>query len=335
MVEIKRKDKAMLVRKEEKMPKISVIVPVYNTEKYVEKCLDSISNQKLKDLELIIVNDGSEDNSEAIIKQWIEKNNEKIEIKYLKKENGGLSDSRNYAIPYVTGKYISFIDSDDYIDENLYNNLEKYMDDDIDLIKFKMQKVDEMGKTLEKLEGPVFEKCTGEEAYKKLCVEEKFLDPACIYLYKTEFFKENNFQYENGTFHEDFGLTSLIILKAKSFVSTNEYGYYYLQSNNSITRNSEYKKEVKKAKDLLKHYDNMLQKLRDYNVTEESKNLIKRYYTNVVILKTNDLKGKDLENYIFAIKKRKLYKNIKPYNLKQLLKRIILHMSIKLYLKIK
>ena len=62
-------------------------------------------------LELIIVNDGSEDNSEAIIKKWIKNNENKMKIKYLKKENGGLSDSRNFAIPYVTGKYISFIES--------------------------------------------------------------------------------------------------------------------------------------------------------------------------------------------------------------------------------
>ena len=86
------------------MPKISVIIPVYNTEKYIEKCLDSIYNQKMKDIEIIIVNDGSKDNSDTIIQKWIEKNKENIQIKYLKKENGGLSDSRNFAIPYVTGE---------------------------------------------------------------------------------------------------------------------------------------------------------------------------------------------------------------------------------------
>ena len=317
------------------MPKISVIVPVYNTEKYVEKCLDSICNQKLNDLELIIVNDGSEDNSEAIIKKWIKSNENKVKIKYLKKENGGLSDCRNYAIPYVTGKYISFIDSDDYISEDLYSNLEKYIDENIDLIKFKMQKVDENGNILEKLDGPIFEKCTGEEGYKKLCTSDKFLDPACIYLYRTEFFKQNNFEYAKGTYHEDFGLTSLIILKAKNFVSSSEDGYYYLQSNNSITRDVNYAKEIQKSKDLLRHYDNMIEKIKQYNISEKSKNLIKRYYTNTVILKANDLKDNDLQSYIRQIKIRKLYKNIKPYNLKQLIKRIILRINVKLYLKIR
>ena len=317
------------------MPKISVIIPVYNTEKYIEKCLDSIYNQKIKDIEIIIVNDGSKDNSDTIIQKWIEKNKENIQIKYLKKENGGLSDSRNFAIPYVTGEYISFIDSDDYIDENLYSNLEKYMNEKIDLIKFKMQTVDEKGEILEKLDGPIFEKCTGEEGYEKLCTNDKFLDPACIYLYRTEFYKENNFKYKLGAYHEDFGLTSLIILKAKSFVSTNEYGYYYLQTNNSITRNSNYEKEIKKAKDLINHYDDMIRTIENYEISNKSKELIKRYYTNTLILKTRELKEKDKKQYIKEIKERKLYKNIKPYNLKQLIKRIILKININLYLKMR
>lgn len=316
------------------MPKISVIVPVYNTEKYVEKCLKSIVEQKMKDIEIIVVNDGSTDNSESKIQNFI-KENKNLDIQYLKKQNGGLSDSRNFAIPYVHGKYISFVDSDDYISEELYSNLEKYMDEDIDLIKFKMQKVDENGNILEKLDGPTFEKCTGEEGYEKLCTSDKFLDPACIYLYRAEFFKQNNFEYAKGTYHEDFGLTSLIILKAKNFVSSSEDGYYYLQSNNSITRDVNYDKEIQKSKDLLRHYDNMIEKIKQYDISEKSQNLIKRYYTNTLILKANDLKDNDLQSYIKQIKIRKLYKNIKPYNLKQLIKRIILRFNVKLYLKIR
>ena len=318
------------------MPTLSVIVPVYNTEKYVEKCINSILNSSFKDLEIIIVNDGSTDNSEEIIKKIIEENKD-FNIKYLKKENGGLSDARNFALPYVTGKYISFIDSDDYIDVNLYKNLEKYMKQDIDLIKFKMKKVDEAGNILEKLDGPVFEKCTGEEGYKKLCVDDKFLDPACIYLYKTKFFKENNFKYAKGLYHEDFGLTSLIILKASSFVSTKEFGYYYLQTKNSITRNKDYKKEIKRAKDLIKHYDNMIEKIDNdnYKISKESKILIKRYFTNTLLLKSYDLKEENLRKYLEELKKRKLYKNIKVENLKQLIKKILLMINVKLYLKMR
>ena len=318
------------------MPTLSVIVPVYNTEKYIEKCINSILNSSFKDLEIIIVNDGSTDNSEEIINKII-KEKKDFNIKYLKKENGGLSDARNFALSYVTGKFISFIDSDDYIDVNLYKNLEKYMKQDIDLIKFKMKKVDEEGNILEKLDGPVFEKCTGEEGYKKLCVDDKFLDPACIYLYKTKFFKENNFKYAKGLYHEDFGLTSLIILKASSFVSTEEFGYYYLQTKNSITRDKDYKKEIKKAKDLIKHYDNMIEKIDNdnYKISKESKILIKRYFTNTLLLKSYDLKEESLKNYLKELKKRKLYKNIKVENLKQLIKKILLMINVKLYLKMR
>ena len=88
--------------------KISVIVPVYNVEPYIERCLKSLVYQTLKELEIIIVNDGSPDNSEAIILSYQRRYPNKI--MYLKKENGGLSDARNYALSYATGEYIAFLD---------------------------------------------------------------------------------------------------------------------------------------------------------------------------------------------------------------------------------
>lgn len=318
------------------MPKVSVIVPVYNTEKYIEKCLTSIASQTMKDLEIIIVNDGSEDNSEAIIKQWLEKNND-IDAKYFIKKNGGLSDARNYGVTKANGKYISFVDSDDYIETNLYKNLEKYMDENIDLIKFKMKTVDEKENVIEKIKGPVFEKCTGEEGFGKLCGHDYYIDPACIYLYKRKFFVQNKFKYELGAYHEDFGLTPLVIISAKTFVSIEEYGYNYLQTNNSITRGSDNRKNIKKANDVLKHYDNMITKINNYNVADTTKELIKRYYTNTVIIKGKELETQkeDFKNYVKEIKKRKLYKNIKPYSLKQFIKRIILKTNVKLYIKVR
>ena len=315
------------------MPKISIIIPVYNVEKYIEKCLESLANQTMQDFEIIIVNDGTKDNSEEIIMNY-KKSNPNMIIKYLKKENGGLASARNYGVKYATGKYLSFIDPDDYLDNNLYRNLERYMDEDIDVIKFKMQTVDIYGKIIEKLNGPVFEKCTGEEAFEKLCTNDKFIDPACIYLYRREFFVENNFEYKLR-YHEDFGLTSLIIIQAKSFISTNYYGYYYLQTEESLTRSKDIKKDILRAKDMLEHYDNMTQLIDIYKIKEKTKALVKRYYTNSVILKANTLKGKEQKEYINEIKKRKLYKNIVSSDLKQFIKRIILKNSVKLYLKMR
>ena len=116
------------------MPKVSIIVPVYNVEKYIEKCLESLVNQTLEDIEIIIVNDGSKDNSKEIVKQYLEKYPEKMV--YLEKENGGLSDARNFAIPYAKGEYVAFLDSDDYVELNMYEDMYKIAkNEDSDMVE--------------------------------------------------------------------------------------------------------------------------------------------------------------------------------------------------------
>jgi len=103
------------------MPKVSVIVPFYNVGRYIEKCLDSLINQTLEDIEIILVNDGSQDNSYKIAKDYKEKYPDKI--KYYEKTNGGLGDARNFGINYATGEYIAFLDSDDYIEPTMYEKM--------------------------------------------------------------------------------------------------------------------------------------------------------------------------------------------------------------------
>lgn len=102
------------------MPKVSVIVPVYNVENYIEKCLDSLVNQTLQDIEIIVVNDGSTDGSKDKIQKYLQKYDN---IKYLEKENGGLSDARNFGMPHATGEYIAFLDSDDYVELDIYEKM--------------------------------------------------------------------------------------------------------------------------------------------------------------------------------------------------------------------
>lgn len=102
------------------MIKVSIIVPVYNVEKYLEKCLDSLTNQTLKNIEIIIVNDGSPDDSQKIIDKYTTKHKN---IKSYIKENGGLSDARNFGIEKATGEYIAFVDSDDYVTTDMYEKM--------------------------------------------------------------------------------------------------------------------------------------------------------------------------------------------------------------------
>ncbi len=118
------------------MPKISIIVPVYNVENYLKKCLDSIVNQTFKDIEIILINDGSTDNSLNICKEYAKKDHR---IRLINKPNGGLSSARNVGIDLSTGEYLGFVDSDDWIALNMYEklyNLCKIFNADISQCKY-------------------------------------------------------------------------------------------------------------------------------------------------------------------------------------------------------
>lgn len=314
------------------MSKVSIIVPVYNTSKHIPKCLDSLVNQTVKDIEIIIINDGSTDDSEKIIKEY--KNKYEELITYYSKENEGIAKTRNFGIEKANSDYILFIDSDDYVDKTLIEKLIPYINEDIDIIKFKLQRVNQQAEILEKVNGPIFEKTTGEKAFNKLYCEDVLIDSPCVYLMKKKLFDENKFTFKR-TYHEDFGLIPLIIVNAQSFVSTPYYLYSYVQAPNSITRNSDYNKTIKKFEDALFHYDNAMNEIKKMNFDKKVEENIKIFYTNAVILKIYELKGKDKNKYIKEIRKRKMYKNIKFRNLKQLVKRILLICNIKLYLKMR
>ena len=315
------------------MKSLSIIIPVYNNEKDLDKCLTSILNQNIDDLEIVVVNDGSTDNSEKVIKKYQEKYDNIF--KYYFKENTGVADTRNYGLDKAEGKYIMFVDADDYLDTSLYKNVKKYMDVDTDLIKYKLQIVDENGKTLELIPGANFEETSGEEGFSKLYDTDVLLDSPCVYIIKKEIFEKNKLRFKTGTEHEDFGLIPFVIIYAKKMVALNFYGYYYVQSKNSITRNNDYNKTLKKAYDALKHYDTAIDRINNVNVLKKTKDDFKIYYTNAIILKTNTLKDEDKIKFIKELKKRKIYKNIKIRNLKQFIKKIILLINIDWYLKIK
>ena len=260
------------------MKKISVIIPVYNSEKTLEKCVESVEKNKAN-LELILVNDGSIDGSDKIIQKLKEKYSN---IQYIKKENGGLSDARNIGIEKATGDYISFVDSDDYIDEELYKNLACYMEQDYDLIKFRINTVDESGKIIKQYKSEVFEKLSGEEAFNLLFSSDEMLEPSCGYIYNLKFWNESKFKFEKGLYHEDFGLTPLVIIKAKKVSSIDFYGYNYVQTSNSITRGNN--NNLKRALDLIVHYNNMIIFLNQNTFSKKTAENIKIYYTNCLIL---------------------------------------------------
>ena len=126
--------------------KVSVIVPVYNVEAYLERCLDSLVKQTLEEMEIIVVNDGTKDNSQAIIDRYAAAYPQKVIS--LIKENGGLSDARNYGIPYAHGEYIGFVDSDDYLNVTMYQKLyDRAAETDSDIVVCGYYGIDENTET--------------------------------------------------------------------------------------------------------------------------------------------------------------------------------------------
>lgn len=314
------------------MCKVSIIVPVYNIEKYLNKCMESIINQTFRNIEIILIDDGSTDNSGKICDEYALKDQR---IKVIHKANGGLSEARNYGIDLATGDYLLFVDSDDYIDVNLIKDLEQYMNKQLDVIKFKIVKVDKYGKEIKKVDGPIFKELSGERAFEKLVFNDELFECACIYLFKRSLIINNNFKFTIGAEHEDFGLIPLIITSAKNITSVSNYGYYYVQSDNSITRNFNYSRTLKKFNDNLIHYDNMINFINSHNISKKTKQDIKTYYTNSIILKLRELNKQDRAIYINKIKSRKMIKNIQVHNLRQFIKKIILNSNIEWYLKLK
>ena len=330
---------------------ISVIITAYNAEKTIEKCLNSILDTKYNNYEIVIVNDGSTDNTEDIIELFATD-----KIKYFSKPNTGVADSRNFGIEKANGDYITFVDSDDFVSSNYFENVDNYIEQGADLIKRKgiiikeslkneteqvIQKqanTENNQKKVEnaiKIEGATFELTTGEDAFNKLCFTDKYLDTLWSYIIKKSLLTDNNFKFENGRYHEDFGLLPLLILKANKVVSTNDYVYYYVQSENSIMREKNLPKTIKKAEDVLYHYDNILNLIKTYNLSKFTKENVGIYLTNAILLKIKEFDGKDeyakaKKWYICELKKRKIYKNIKARNLKQLIKKLILFININL-----
>ena len=306
---------------------ISIIITAYNAEKTIEKCLNSILDTQYNDYEIILVNDGSIDNTEKIIELFASD-----KIKYYKKKNTGVADSRNFGIDKAKGDYITFVDSDDYVCSNYFEKIDKYINEGVDIIKRKGIIVSKNKE--QKIKGATFDITTGEDAFNKLCFTDIYLDTLWSYIIKKSLFIDNNLYFEKDRFHEDFGLIPLLILKANKMVSLENYVYYYVQTDNSIMREKNIDKTIKKAKDALYHYDNILKTIESYNLSNFTKENVRIYCTNAILLKVNELNGKEQTWYIKELKKRKVYKNIKIRNLKQLIKKVLLFINIRLYSKI-
>lgn len=239
------------------MAKVSIIVPVYNVEKYLRKCLDSLINQTLKDIEIICINDGSTDKSLEILEEY---KNRDSRIILLNQENSGQSIARNNGIKKATGEYLGFVDPDDWVDLDYYEKLYNAAStNDTDIAVGGIIRVTGIKKkkflnfekeTLTDNTNLKFELCDVPE---KSYVWNK--------IYKTEKMKEIGLEFEKGIFYEDCIFTPQALFYLGEIVTVPNIYYYYLRRGNSTVKQRSEKANAdnvyahKKANDFIKEHN--------------------------------------------------------------------------------
>lgn len=208
---------------------VSIIVPVYNMEKYVNRCLYSLVHQTYKNLQIIVVDDGSTDKSYEAVSEFPEKDS-RIEV--YRKDNGGLSDARNFGLKHVKGKYICFVDSDDWVSEDYVHTLMNLLGEDIDIscADFDLQYDD--GSELRKI--PLKNKTyTTSEAITELCKDAHLQNYAWGKMYRAELF--DGVSFEKGRVFEDILIMHCLFSRARKISCSSKVVYHYYMRNDSIT----------------------------------------------------------------------------------------------------
>lgn len=211
---------------------ISIIIPVYKVEKYLEKCIQSVINQTYENLQIILVDDGSPDNCGKICDEYAKKDH-RIEV--IHKSNGGLSDARNKGLEIAKGEYIGFVDSDDYIEADIYEvlyNLLKQYNADVSICNFYTVS---QGKIAIKNVDSGIKEYTRIEILKEILLDNDIQSYAWNKLYKRELFGE--IKYPVGKKYEDIGTTFYLLEKCNKVVVTGKPEYYYINRQDSIVNN--------------------------------------------------------------------------------------------------
>lgn len=213
---------------------ISIIVPIYNTQKYLWKCVDSIIDQTYADLEIILVNDGSTDDSLSICRDYVQKDQR---IKIVDKNNGGLSSARNAGLDAATGEFISFIDSDDYLELDAFAHLIEVQEKTkADIVRMNACHVDQnyncLSTKIESFEH--IETLSASDFIKKICLRERGCS-VCGALFKTEIFSK--IRFKEGRLNEDFLFWGNAVIDGvfHDIVLTSYCGYNYYTRTSSIT----------------------------------------------------------------------------------------------------
>lgn len=247
-------------------PILSIIVPVYNVEKYIRQCIESLINQDINNYEIIVVNDGTTDSSISIVNSF---NNKKIRI--INKQNGGLSSARNEGIKNANGKYIAFVDSDDFIafKEAYKEMVDIAIEQDFDIVVGKALWYYSDSKVLNREKyKKIFEKnsMSSKDYLKKSIENNRIYTPVCFNIYRRELLVDNNILFKEGILHEDELFTHKILLKANKIALYPKEFYMYRQREGSIMNTEMTEKRVNDIFNICSELYNEFLEIKDYEL---------------------------------------------------------------------
>ena len=286
------------------MSKLSIIVPVYNMERYIEKCLESLVKQTLQDLEIIVVNDGSQDKSEEIIEKYVKQYPTKI--KYYEKENGGLSSARNYGLENATGEYVAFLDSDDYVEKNMYEEMYKTAKkENSDMVECDFiwewrygKKVFDKRRKYQKKEKQIkIDKLRGSQTNEDLILERQneymkrkmMKKPRVVAwnkIYKREILNKTKIRFPEGLIYEDMEFFYKLLPYLNNISYIDKYFVHYIQRDDSISNS-----QTEKTGDIFKILDNI------FNFYKE-KDLYSKYQKELKYMKKRIMLGSSLRRIL-------------------------------------
>lgn len=259
----------------------SIIIPVYNVELYLERCIESVLNQNDFQNEIILINDGSIDSSGDICDEYAKRYSH---ISVIHKKNGGLSEARNDGIKYSTGDYIIFLDSDDYLEENVLQRFNDAITDNQTLpdiiaagtLKHENGERKEIGRLFNN------ELISGETFLKNELRENKYFAAACSSIYKREFLLQNKLSFPPNLLHEDEFFTPKAFLKAKHVLVSNIMFYHYIIRENSITTSKNKIKNAKSIFEISRQLTPIFNKIENKQLKSLLKNHLAKICLNII-----------------------------------------------------
>lgn len=254
-----------------KTPELSIIIPVYNVEKYLHRCLESVIKSTFKDFELIIINDGSKDASEQVVLDFKEKYSDyEDKIMYIKKENSGVSETRNMGIEKAAGRYITFIDSDDYIEDDMLElMMNKMNESDFDIVACNARLVYGNNK-----KDHIVSSGYNSDLYHKDKIRETMLVQYPVMwnkIYKTEIIKK--IKFTSGVWYEDMEYLLKLYPHINSIGVVNKPLYNYFQRENSITYTYN-----DKLYDIINNMESVIAYYKENNIYDEYKDELEYLY---------------------------------------------------------